>query len=161
MAAAGLNRRWIGIDQNEKAVEIFHKRLEKVYYTSSFETNFPSDAKSEKPIPLPQREVLGYSKISIKKAKLNLVQCDHRANQTPYCRGCFGGPGEKFLEVDHILAKAKGGLDEMGNLQLLCGNCNKRKGDEDMDFLYEVLDRELHQKRPGIEENRQGDWAKE
>jgi hypothetical protein len=34
------------------------------------------------------------------------------------------------LEVDHIVALARGGTDEDGNLRTLCGACNRGKGDE-------------------------------
>jgi 5-methylcytosine-specific restriction endonuclease McrA len=30
-------------------------------------------------------------------------------------------------QLDHILARGKGGADEMSNYQLLCGGCNRRK----------------------------------
>ena len=34
------------------------------------------------------------------------------------------------LEIDHIIARARGGQDEDANLQLLCPNCNTTKGDK-------------------------------
>ena len=33
------------------------------------------------------------------------------------------------LEVDHIIAETNGGTDHIENLQLLCGHCNRIKGD--------------------------------
>jgi len=39
------------------------------------------------------------------------------------------------MEVDHIIARAKGGTDHVSNLQLLCGHCNRVKGDRGMDYL--------------------------
>lgn len=42
-----------------------------------------------------------------------------------YCRYC-GATHD--LTVDHILAIANGGGDDLGNLQLLCRPCNSRKG---------------------------------
>lgn len=43
------------------------------------------------------------------------------------CRIC-GKPIRAGWEVDHVLALARGGRHEVGNLQLLCGGCNRRKG---------------------------------
>jgi site-specific DNA-methyltransferase (adenine-specific) len=39
------------------------------------------------------------------------------------------------LEIDHVIPKAKGGGDYYENYQLLCGACNKIKGDRPMDYL--------------------------
>lgn len=40
------------------------------------------------------------------------------------CQNC-GMPG---THVDHIVPRALGGDDSLNNLQLLCANCNLRKG---------------------------------
>jgi site-specific DNA-methyltransferase (adenine-specific) len=41
----------------------------------------------------------------------------------------------KDLEIDHIIPKAKGGGDYYENYQLLCGSCNRMKGDRPMEYL--------------------------
>ena len=41
----------------------------------------------------------------------------------------------RHFEIDHIVPRSKGGPDDVENLQLLCGSCNKIKGDRDMDYL--------------------------
>jgi len=55
--------------------------------------------------------------------------------QNHLCKGC----GTQFdiwhLEFDHIVPKAKGGGDYYKNYQLLCGSCNRIKGDRPMEFL--------------------------
>jgi len=51
------------------------------------------------------------------------------------CNAC----GTKFeihhLEIDHIIPKSKGGGDYYENYQLLCGSCNRIKGDRTMEYL--------------------------
>lgn len=53
--------------------------------------------------------------------------------------GKCGGYHVRFefrnLEVDHIIPRADGGRDHDSNLQLLCGSCNRVKGDRDMAHL--------------------------
>src|SRR6266700_5547883 len=45
------------------------------------------------------------------------------------CVECgVGGPGA-YLEFDHVIPYSKGGASTEGNVQLLCRNCNLRKGD--------------------------------
>lgn len=42
------------------------------------------------------------------------------------CVQCgYVGP---YIEYDHIHPRSKGGLNTVGNIQLLCGQCNRRKG---------------------------------
>lgn len=51
-------------------------------------------------------------------------------HEQPICE--MPGCGMMATDVDHILAKAKGGTDERGNLRALCHACHSRKtGRED------------------------------
>ena len=150
VSAAGLNRQWVGIDQNEDAIHIFRDRLTGDLLTHAFETNMPVDAKLQQPIELPKRKVAGYKKLSRAKAKIILLQRDYKAKRAPYCRGCLANKDEGDLNVDHILASANGGLDELENYQLLCTPCNSMKGDQDMEFLYRRLDERTAQKRMAV-----------
>ncbi|MCI5114685.1 MAG: HNH endonuclease [Candidatus Electrothrix sp. AW1] len=45
------------------------------------------------------------------------------------CVQCGMRPPEVTLEVDHIIPFAKGGNNEMDNLQTLCNRCNQGKKD--------------------------------
>lgn len=44
------------------------------------------------------------------------------------CRWC-GSPDD--LELDHIVPFSKGGACDLDNIQILCSDCNKRKGARD------------------------------
>ena len=55
------------------------------------------------------------------------------------CAGCNEHFKPQHLEVDHIIAVAKGGTDHISNLQLLCGHCNRVKGDRGMEYLRTKL----------------------
>lgn len=44
------------------------------------------------------------------------------------CQPCKAkGRVTPFTEVDHITPKAKGGTDDLGNLQCICAECHKAK----------------------------------
>ena len=45
----------------------------------------------------------------------------------------------KIMEVDHVVPRSRGGSDHPENLQLLCPNCNRIKGDRDMAYLVARL----------------------
>ena len=47
------------------------------------------------------------------------------------CELCGVPADEKSLQVDHIVPRSKGGLDDIINLQALCYTCNARKRDKD------------------------------
>ena len=51
------------------------------------------------------------------------------------CAGCASHFEARHLEVDHIISRRKGGTDHVDNLQLLCGSCNRIKGDRGMVYL--------------------------
>ena len=63
----------------------------------------------------------------------------YRIKQWGFCPGCLAVLPER-PDVDHIRAKAKGGGDEAENKQLLCPNCNRRRGAKRFDdFVAERL----------------------
>ncbi|MBR8827967.1 MAG: HNH endonuclease [Gomphosphaeria aponina SAG 52.96 = DSM 107014] len=43
------------------------------------------------------------------------------------CQSC--GKREKQLNIDHIIPLAKGGTNDISNLQTLCWQCNQQKKD--------------------------------
>ena len=76
-----------------------------------------------------------------KRTDLGDLPPPHTHKQTFYgqqegnCTGCAEHFQARNLEVDHIIARSKGGTDHIGNLQLLCGSCNRIKGDRGMEYL--------------------------
>ena len=59
--------------------------------------------------------------------------------QGGHCAGCSTHFEPRHLEVDHIIARQKGGTDHLENLQLLCGSCNRIKGVRGMEDLLAKL----------------------
>lgn len=57
------------------------------------------------------------------------------------CPACRHPRRLMYMEIDHIVPKSKGGTDDPDNLQLLCRLCNRVKGDRDMDYLREKIER--------------------
>ena len=121
-AADNLKRNWVGIDISEKAVELIIRRIKN--QQGLFQDIHHRD-------DIPQRTDLGKLPKYNSPANKNRLYGDQHGN----CSGCETHFEAHHLEVDHIISRKKGGTDHIGNLQLLCGYCNKIKGDRGMDYL--------------------------
>lgn len=66
-------------------------------------------------------------KVEWRKEKLKRFEVLHRDEFT--CRYCGARPGSEFLEVDHLVPRAKHGTDDASNLVTACKTCNARKSD--------------------------------
>jgi len=120
VAAQQLGKQWIGIDIAEQSASVLVDRL-------SDDAGMFGDFINLTTIP--QRTDIKIEPIT-KNTKQTLFD-----EQKGNCNGC----GKYFdiynFEVDHVVPKAKGGGDYYENYQLLCGNCNKTKGDRPMEYL--------------------------
>ena len=120
VAAQQLDRKWIGIDIEKQSVKILVERLkDDAGLFKDFIATHQIPKRSDIKIVLPSESV-----------KEQLYK-----EQNGKCKAC----GEDFkiwnLEIDHIIPKSKGGGDYYENYQLLCGSCNKIKGDRPMEYL--------------------------
>ena len=120
VAAQQLQRKWIGIDLETTTVDVLIQRL--------------SDAGRL------FRDFVATDKIP-KRSDIKEVQKSESVKQRLYkeqdgkCNAC----GHDFeiwnLEIDHIIPESKGGGNYYENYQLLCGSCNKIKGNRTMEYL--------------------------
>ena len=55
------------------------------------------------------------------------------------CLGCESHFDFRHFEVDHVVPQSRGGTDNIGNLQLLCGSCNRIKGNREQSYLVARL----------------------
>ena len=122
IAAEIEQRQWVGIDIASKAAELVQQRMRDelgMFYDGAHRTD------------IPKRTDLG---------KLPPYNCPANrrtlyGEQDGDCAGCNTHFEARHLEVDHIIARGKGGTDHIENLQLLCGSCNRIKGDRGMEYL--------------------------
>ena len=122
IAAQDEGRQWVGIDISPKAAELVTQRMQDelgLFFRGAHR------------IDIPGRTDLGQV-IRYNDAKNKRYLYGEQG-------GCCTGCGEHFrpqnLEIDHIVPRAKGGTDHLENLQLLCGHCNRVKGDRGMEYL--------------------------
>jgi len=120
VAAQQLDRKWIGIDIEKNVVQILIDRL-------SDDAGLFKDFVATDQIP--------------KRSDLKIVPPSESVKQRLYgeqkgnCNACGVTFESRNLEIDHILPKSKGGGDYYENYQLLCGSCNRIKGDRPMEYL--------------------------
>ena len=80
-------------------------------------------------LPL-QRIIALYPKIGL-ALKENTYTAARNADGLYVCAECGETfPTRTYLQVDHIIPMAKGGLTVQENLQVLCRTCNMRKSDK-------------------------------
>ena len=125
IAAEFLQRKWVGIDLSEKAAELVDIRLAAEIGLSSSLVTIRDD------IPIRTDQGTLPAPKTHKKALYG--------GQQGYCNGCGTHFEIENLTIDHIISKKKGGTDHPGNLQLLCLNCNSRKGTGSMSQLMDKL----------------------
>ena len=139
VAAEKLQRQWIGIDISPSAEVITKIRLEEASEQGSlFSPIQMSDVTvtSDPPVRTDNAEEIATQQ------KLPTYQ-SHKpelfGKQQGTCNGCQRPFYYRELEVDHIVPKAKGGVDHIGNLQLLCTTCNRLKSIGTVEELREKL----------------------
>ena len=126
-AADRLSRRWVGIDISLKAVELVNMRLQQAmgslfhhgYVTARID--IPRRTDIDAPVPYRQNKHVLFGQ------------------QEGLCAGCRGDFPFKLYEVDHRVPHSRGGTDHLENLQLLCSNCNRIKGDRPQEYLMARL----------------------
>ena len=117
VVADAWERQWAGIGISEKAAELVQTRIDDVYRRLVHRTD------------IPKRTDLG--KLPPYRSHRNTLY----GQQEGHCAGCAAHFEARHLEVDHIISRGKGGTDHIENLQLLCGSCNRIKGDRGMEYL--------------------------
>ena len=134
VAADRLQRQWAGIDLSSKAIELVSERIRQDQGGIGQQRGVFEEIIARKDIP--QRtdiEVLTlYNSLDNKKHLYG--------QQAGNCNGCRTHFEMRNLEVDHIIAKSQGGTDHIENLQLLCGHCNKVKGNRGQEYLIAKLE---------------------
>ena len=126
VAADRLQRQWIGIDVSPKAAELVVQRIKAdqgLFQDITHRADIPKRTDLGALPPYNCRE---------NKQTLYGVQGGH-------CNGCQTHFQAQHLEVDHIIATSVGGTDHLDNLQLLCSNCNRIKGNRGQEYLINKL----------------------
>ena len=121
IAAEKLNRQWIGIDISDVAWELVNQRMTETPGVGIFRGHHRLD--------VPERTDQEPDEVSP-----NIREVLYAA-QEGTCAGCRDPMRLHNLELDHIMPRSKGGRHTDANLQLLCGWCNRTKGNRDMNYL--------------------------
>ena len=126
VAADRDQRNWIGVDISAKAAELVVERIRD-------DQGLFEDIVARTDIP--KRTDLG--NIPRYNAPENRTRL--YGEQGGNCNGCGTHFEPQHLEIDHIIARSVGGTDHIENLQLLCGHCNRIKGNRGQEYLISRL----------------------
>ena len=120
VAAQQLRRSWVGMDLSETTADLIMERLktDDRLFTDFVRTDaFPQRTDIQEVAPT-------------KSVKERLYR-----EQEGRCNACARAMEIFDLEIDHVIPKSKNGGDYYENYQLLCGHCNRLKGDRPMAYL--------------------------
>ena len=115
------------VDISPKAADLVYERLQDLYdrpffkYELSIRTDIPQRTDVDAPKNYRQNKHVLYGQ------------------QEGRCGGCRTSFEFRHFEVDHVIPQSRGGTDHIENLQLLCGHCNRVKGDRDQAYLMARL----------------------
>ena len=120
VAAQQLERKWIGIDIERKAASLVVDRL-------SDDAGIFKDFVHTNKIPV-------RTDIKLEKETKNVQERLYTKHEGK-CNGCSVEMEQRNLEIDHVIPESKGGPSTYDNYQLLCGNCNRVKGNRTQEYL--------------------------
>ncbi len=121
VAAELLGRRWVGIDISASAEVITKYRLDEARHNLEGTQTFDPEADVIVLREPPKRTDIQIPKPIEHKPALY-------GKQNGECAGCKIHFPYRNMTIDHIRPRARGGVDTVDNLQLLCHACNSAKG---------------------------------
>lgn len=131
VAAENAGRQWVGCDRHPEAKKQIIRQLEKLNEGSvdwQRKVHIIEGAKMET-----------RRRRSLTPKRKKLVTPYLYTKQNGICPGCENHVERKFMDIEHDRPIAKGGDDDIGNLQLLCRNCNAKKGTGTLEELKAKL----------------------
>lgn len=112
----------------KKLIDLELDKLDGDIEIAAAEPQTEAELRNLEQFPL-QKIIELYPKIGL-KLKEDAFAAARNDDGSYVCAGCGEVfPTRLFLQVDHIVPMAKGGLSVPDNLQVLCRTCNQRKGD--------------------------------
>lgn len=126
IAAEVEERDLVGIDISPKAADLVEQRMVKevgVLYAGHHRTD------------IPKRSDLGLVLRYNDTRNKNYLY----GEQGGFCNGCEEHFQARYLEIDLIIPRSKGGTDHISNLQLLCSPGNRTKGTRSHEDLLVLL----------------------
>ena len=133
VAAENAGRQWVGCDRHPEAKKQIIQQLEKL---------------NEGSVDWQRKvNIIDVKRDGLPKRQRKMLTAKQRESAFSYlftkqdgkCLGCGHAPGKKYMHIDHNRPIARGGDNEIGNLQLLCGPCNIKKGKGTMEELLKKL----------------------
>lgn len=147
-------RQWMGIEACEAAVEIIQLRLDEADLGNlGAQTGAGNKVTIQRDIPIrTDAEGIALAKERKTPAYKTKENFDFLyGKQRGICYGCDMPLPWTVFAFDHIIPRAKGGSNELDNLQLLCSRCNSTKGTGTMEDLKKRLKKQEEERLAEME----------
>lgn len=145
VAAERLGRQWAGIDIDEVAIDVTQRRLQEESDAAVHNIDLEGMREGLPSLHLPQSPPRRTDPDQpTRSPRIREIRwAEMGAGERRECPGCGRKKYADDFDLDHIVPRAKGGIDADENLQLLCSACNRTKGGRlSMTELRERLRRE-------------------
>ena len=135
VAAERLKRQWVGIDIWERAHEVVVGRLGAEGFLSGHDLNAvkcleepperTDNGETAAPFLRTKKKLHSLPSPRMTRAEMRAHLLEQHGRQ---CQGCYRVfDDDRYLELDHIIPRADGGINDVSNRILLCGPCNRAK----------------------------------
>ena len=119
-------RRWAAYNEEKVAASRLayyeRNRAELIARSKNWAESNPDKVKSAKANNRRKRRAARHASPGSFTAEEFRALCEQYGNR---CLAC--GDTEAVLEADHVVPLTRGGTDDIGNIQSLCGSCNRKK----------------------------------
>lgn len=122
---------------NKDKIKTRMELYQKEYYLKNKERIREKNKKWENAFPEKRAAITSRRRANLSKAEGSFTQKEWKALCLKYENTCLCCGSKEKMTPDHVVPLARGGTNDIQNIQPLCRSCNSRKGAKTIDYRPE------------------------